>query len=379
MSAEDACSVNLPCPSCKQKGTLKLLDHRLFCDRSECNYAIQYTCPLCDTSLANLEFKRDDNGQFFTCESCEYDIHVKRIKHLLENYLIVDYAERCEFCNGPTVHRTSVNLGYRCFFFPRCSGQADLFNVSRESLVFLDFETTGLEAGKDHIIEIGALKIDEEGFEHSYSTFVKPPIPNLPSKIISITGITDEMLVDAPKLDECIQDFIDFIGDATLVAHNAKFDRAFIDKYIDVKTVWACSQKDIDWMERGFFKIGLEMLCMWHGFYFGAHRAMNDVNATINLIAHSSYNDNSPLIELISNSKKPIFRIVNNFPYNKDHINLIKSRSKKYYYDPNSKSWIIDINDPDDAENERVWLENNIYNGHFRGEIKKISIFDRYK
>ena len=58
---------------------------------------------------------------------------------------------------------------------------------------------------------------------------------------------------------------------------------------------------------------------------------------------------------------------------------FIKNRDKRYYYDPNSKSWIIDINDPDDAENERVWLENNIYKGHFRGEIKKISIFDRYK
>ena len=57
----------------------------------------------------------------------------------------------------------------------------------------------------------------------------------------------------------------------------------------------------------------------------------------------------------------------------------IHYRDKKYYYDPNSKSWIIDINDPNNAENERVWLENNIYNGHFRGEIKKISIFDRYK
>ena len=250
-------------------------------------------------------------------------------------------------------------------------------------ICFLDLETTGLIAKDSIPIEI-AMKVVE--FDKSSGKLIKAvaeyesyndPGLSIESHITKLTGITDDMVrgeniswIEVEKLIELSQ---------LTIAHNAKFDRAFIDKYIDVKTVWACSQKDIDWMERGFFKIGLEMLCMWHGFYFEAHRAMNDVNATINLIAHSSYNDNSPLIELISNSKKPIFRIVNNFPYNKDHINLIKSRSKKYYYDPNSKSWIIDINDPDDAENERVWLENNIYKGHFRWEIKKISIFDRYK
>ena len=133
------------------------------------------------------------------------------------------------------------------------------------------------------------------------------------------------------------------------------------------------------WMERGFFKISLEMLCMWHGFYFGAHRAMNDVNATINLLIHSSYLDNRPMLELINNVKKPTFRIINNFPYNPVYVKMIKERDRRYFYVPDTRSWLIDMHDKDELEDERVWLEENIYSGHFRGEIKKLSVFDRYK
>ena len=71
-----------------------------------------------------------------------------------------------------------------------------------------------------------------------------------------------------------------------------KMGRKFIDKYITTKNIGACSQNDIIWKERGFFKQGLEMLCIWHGFYYAAHRAMNDVNAMIHLLSYPSYKSN---------------------------------------------------------------------------------------
>jgi DNA polymerase III epsilon subunit family exonuclease len=115
-------------------------------------------------------------------------------------------------------------MSHRCFFFPKCSGQADLFGGGkRESLVFLDFETTGLEAGRNHITEFGALKIDSEGFEHTFESFVKVPV-KLEQKIIQITGITDEMLKEAPPIEKVMEKFAEFVGDAILVAHNAEFD-----------------------------------------------------------------------------------------------------------------------------------------------------------
>jgi DNA polymerase-3 subunit alpha (Gram-positive type) len=147
----------------------------------------------------------------------------RKIKHLIDNSLVVDHESRCKLCNGPTLHRPDANLGHRCFHFPRCSGQAGLFGDVRTSYVFLDFETSGLAVQRDSIIEIGALKIDDEGYEHVFQKFIKPPEP-IGAHITQITGITNDMLENAPPLSDVIRDFIAFVGDAKLVAHNAEFD-----------------------------------------------------------------------------------------------------------------------------------------------------------
>ena len=62
----------------------------------------------------------------------------------------------------------------RCFFHPVCQGQQDLFKHECETIVFLDFETSGLDVMKQDIIEIGAVKIDKYGKEHYFETLIKP-------------------------------------------------------------------------------------------------------------------------------------------------------------------------------------------------------------
>ena len=124
------------------------------------------------------------------------------------------------------------------------------------------------------------------------------------------------------------------------------------------------------------------MLCIWHGFYYGAHRAMNDVNATIYLVTHPYYSNNKPIIEIIKNAKKPLYRIINKFPYNEDHIKMLKLRNvnnSSYKWNSNNKSWDISFNDQDDANSEIEWLKQNIYNGNFKGLVQLVSIYDRYK
>ena len=135
---------------------------------------------------------------------------------MIDNGLMVDHTTKCPYCNSPTLHKPEMNLGNRCFFFPKCSGPVDLFGSTQKTFVFLDFETTGLEAGRDHIIEIGALKLDGDGLEHIYQTFVQPPIAISP-KITQITGITNDMVSGAPDCTTAIQKLVEFIGDATLV------------------------------------------------------------------------------------------------------------------------------------------------------------------
>ena len=98
-----------------------------------------------------------------------------------------------------------------------------------ETYVVFDLETTGLYADKgDCIIEIGAVKMKNGKIIDTFDTFVNPNV-KLSSEIISITGITDEMLIDAPSEKDAVKSFINWVGDLPMVAHNAKFDISFIN------------------------------------------------------------------------------------------------------------------------------------------------------
>lgn len=94
--------------------------------------------------------------------------------------------------------------------------------------VVFDLETTGLSQQNCEIIEIGAVKVKNKQITERYGTFVKPAAGKIPENITELTGITDEMVADAPGLDEIFDVFMEFVGDLPLVAHNADFDIGFL-------------------------------------------------------------------------------------------------------------------------------------------------------
>ena len=85
-------------------------------------------------------------------------------------------------------------------------------NISLDTFICLDIETTGLDPGVDRIIEIGAVKFQNGEKTAAFSELINPGVP-IPSDIIELTGITDKMIKSSPDIESVIAEFESFLGD----------------------------------------------------------------------------------------------------------------------------------------------------------------------
>ncbi len=100
-------------------------------------------------------------------------------------------------------------------------------SASVQNYIVLDFETTGLRAGADKIIQIGAIKYVNHEVEDMFNTFINP-FRHISASITRLTGISNEMVEGAPSIEQKIEELLDFIGDLPIIAHNASFDMGFL-------------------------------------------------------------------------------------------------------------------------------------------------------
>ena len=98
-----------------------------------------------------------------------------------------------------------------------------------DTYVVFDLETTGFSPINHKIIEIGAVKVEQGTITERFSSFVNPEVP-IPFKIEELTGIRDDMVLNAPKIEEILPQFLSFCEGSVMVAHNAGFDMSFISK-----------------------------------------------------------------------------------------------------------------------------------------------------
>ena len=249
-------------------------------------------------------------------------------------------------------------------------------------VTFLDVETTGKNRDEDKIIELALKTVDIDktsGFVISvlneYGSLEDPGIPISP-EATAVNGITDEMVRDK-SIDWSNVEQI-FSSTELIVAHNSAFDRRFIDRYSNVShdKVWGCTMVDIDWLKNGFPSKGLEILSMWHGFYYDSHRGMNDVAAMIHLVTHDFESGRSYSSELLENSFKHYYLLEAQFKY--DVSKVEKCKAEGFFWNNPSKTWCKKISN-EEIDSTREWVSANLQDGYFTGTIVEVPLYDRFK
>ena len=154
----------------------------------------------------------------------------------------------------------------------------------------LDLETTGLSAKTEKITEIGIMKIVNGEVVDKFSEFVNPE-KHIPERVQEITGITDDMVIDSPKIKELFPKLLEFINGSVLVAHNATFDIGFLKNvanelgyefdytYVDTLPLARKLYPNLKKHKLGKIAehLGIEVLV--------AHRALDDVDTTVKVLS----------------------------------------------------------------------------------------------
>ena len=163
--------------------------------------------------------------------------------------------------------------------------------IEDAELVVFDLETTGLSAARCRICEIGAVRVRALEIADMFETLVNPGTA-VPAFVTRLTGIGDPELRKAPRPELALRRFLGFAGEAPLVAHNARFDVAFLDGEIDRLTGRRCAAPVIDtvWLARRLLDRRSERVSLaWLAHFFGAstqpcHRALPDALATAEVL-----------------------------------------------------------------------------------------------
>lgn len=271
-------------------------------------------------------------------------------------------------------------------FMPRPSyGELEDGEESRTAL-FVDVETTGMNWMNDRIIEFAGIPFTF-GMKSGRIVGVGTPFVSLedpgrsvPEEIVRLTHITDEM-VRGHRIDD---GQLKALADQAqlVVAHNARFDRPFVEArfpFFEEKH-WACSINDVPWEAHGLGSVKLGWLLMEHaGLYFRAHRAEDDCLAAIHVLATPFADDGSlPMRHLLETSRRHsvMVRAVNS-PF--ETKELLKARG--YQWDSGTpdrpKAWQKEV--PEGVlEAELAWLRETIYKGRGGPETRKLTARTRY-
>ncbi|MDH7971268.1 3'-5' exonuclease [Sphingomonas sp. AR_OL41] len=227
--------------------------------------------------------------------------------------------------------------------------------------VVVDVETTGIN-DDDVIIELALrrFRFDPDGVivkvDRPYS-WLQDPGRELTPEIVALTGLTDADLA-GQEIDEGAATRL--LGSAEFVcAHNAPFDRGMVERRLeDARGIgWACSCNDVDWRAIGFDGRSLGWLLAQIGFFHGAHRAGDDVDAVIALLGHSLPAGGTVLAQMLARARESSWRF-GAIGAAFDLKDRLKARG--YRWDGADRCWWREVPDARKSE-EEWWLAGHVY------------------
>lgn len=251
--------------------------------------------------------------------------------------------------------------------------------------IVVDVETTGI-GDDDVIIELALrrFRFDPDGvivkIDRPYG-WLEDPGRDLPDEIVRLTGIADAD-VAGQVIDE--EAAVRLLSSAQFVcAHNARFDRAHIERRLPgaAGLAWACSCNDVDWSGNGMEGRSLGWLLAQAGFFHGAHRASDDVDAVIALLQHRFPGGATVLSQMLGTARAPSWRFgaIGAAFELKD---ILRARGYRWDAESDPKHWWREVPDGRRLE-EEWWLTGHVYSAEAKPRalgpsVERITWRERY-
>lgn len=244
--------------------------------------------------------------------------------------------------------------------------------------LIVDIETTGLDSGADKIIQLAMVPFTYDALTGTVGevgeayTGMEDPGFAISQEITDLTGITNEDVKGKGLDEKVVKEMLEGVN--IIIAHNAEFDRPFLDERLPIfqKKAWACSQRDIGWKKRGTGSEKLEwLLYTLHQKFYDAHRALDDCLATLHLLATPTADGlGAPLAELLANARrKEVMVWAFQSPF--EAKGLLKKNDYKWWDREmgGAKCWRKVVVE-DEAQKEVDWLARVVYSGKNTDEIE---------